>query len=122
MDNFSIHMAPMPRRYPTGLPVQSLGYVPRKRDHIRHPFQTLNFSLIVSGHGDYHFRGTRFEVRGPCVITQWPGEPMDYGPASGSTWEELYIIYDAATRAEFERRHLAQLHKPWWLIRRTTLT
>ncbi len=118
MDKIFIHMAPMPRRYPTGLPIQSLGYVPRKLDTVRHSFETLNFSLIVSGHGDYHFRGARFEVHGPCVITQWPGEPMDYGPAPGSTWEELFLIYDAATLAEFERRNLVQLHKPWWPIRR----
>ncbi len=108
----------MPRRYPTGLPVQSIGYVACKRDHIRHPFETFNFSLIVSGQGFYHFRGERFDVRGPCVITQWPGEPMDYGPVPGGAWEELYLIYDAATLAEFGRRNLAQLHKPWWPIRR----
>ncbi len=118
MDNFIIHMAPMPRRYPTGLPIQSLGYVPRKLDQVRHSFQTLNFSLITAGRGVYHFRGERFEVEGPCVITQWPGEPMDYGPVPGSSWEELYMIYDAGTIPEFERRNLAQLHKPWWPIRR----
>ncbi len=118
MDNFLIHMAPMPRRYPTGLPVQSLGYVPRKRDTVRHPFETLNFSLIISGRGVYHFRGERFEIEGPSVITQWPGEPMDYGPVPGCTWEELFMIYDAGTLAEFERRKLALLHKPYWPIRR----
>lgn len=118
MEFFFIHMAPMPRRYPTGLPVQSLGYVAHKRDHVRNPFATFNFSLIVSGRGVYHFRGACFEVEGPCVITQWPGEPMDYGPVSGSTWEELYMIYDAGTLAQFEQRNLAQLHKPYWPIRR----
>ncbi len=101
-----------------GLPVQSLGYVPRKRDTVRHSFETLNFSLIISGRGLYHFRGERFEIEGPCVITQWPGEPMDYGPMPGGSWEELYMIYDSGTLAEFECRKLATLHKPWWPIRR----
>jgi len=118
MDNFFIHLAPVPRRYPTGLPVQSVGYVPLKREHVRHPFATLNFSLILSGRGHYLFRGERFAIAAPCVITQWPGELMDYGPVGGSTWEELYLIYDAGTLAAFEQRNLARIHKPWWPIRR----
>ncbi len=108
----------MPRRYPTGLPVLSFGYELSKQHHVGHMFRTLNFSLIVSGRGLYHFRGERFEIEGPCVITQWPGEPMDYGPMPGGSWEELYMIYDAGTLAELERRNLAQIHKPWWPIRR----
>jgi AraC-like DNA-binding protein len=118
MDNFFIHMAPLPRLYPTELPVQSLGYVPHKRDHVRQVFETCNFSLILSGRGTYRYRGETFTVEGPCVITQFPHESMDYGPDPGTTWEELYIIYDGSAWPAFQMRNLAQLHKPWWPIRR----
>jgi transcriptional regulator GlxA family with amidase domain len=36
----------------------------------------------------------------------------------GETWEELYMIYEASTFSEFQKRNLAQLHKPCWPIRR----
>jgi len=120
MDNFSMHLAPLPRRFPATLAVQSVGYAPRKTEHVRRTFDSLNFSLILSGAGSYYFRGERMEVRGPCVITQWPGEPMNYGPDDGGSWEEFFMIYEAGTLAEFSRRNLAWLHKPYWPIRRET--
>lgn len=121
MDNFFKHMAPLPRRFPNGMPVQSVGYVARKTEMIRHAFSTFNFSVILSGRGVYHFSGERFDIQGPCVITQWPGEPMHYGPSEdGGSWEELFVIYEASVQEECQRRNLVQLHKPYWPIRRET--
>lgn len=121
MDDFIMHLAPLPRRFPGGLPVQSVGYMSKKSQKVQNTFSSCNFSLILSGSGVYNFRGERFEVKAPCVITQWPGEPMDYGPLPGGTWEELYIIYKSSAHEEFLRYNLIQLHKPYWSIRRETL-
>ncbi|MEI6788239.1 MAG: AraC family transcriptional regulator [bacterium] len=122
MDEFFIHLAPRPRRFPTGLTVQSVGYMPCKTDTVRHVFSTFNFSMILSGCGVYHLRGERFDIQAPCVITQWPGEVMHYGPteATGGRWEEFYIIYEGAAKDECLRRNLVQIHKPYWPIRRDT--
>lgn len=121
MDDIFIHMAPLPRRYPAGLPVQSIGYMSKKAGKVRHAFSSCNFSLILSGRGIYNFRGERFEIKAPCVITQWPGEPMDYGPLPGETWEELYMIFKETAYDHFLRCNLIQSHKPFWLIRRESL-
>ncbi|NQU40752.1 MAG: helix-turn-helix transcriptional regulator [Lentisphaerae bacterium] len=121
MDDFTIHTAPLLRRMPSGLPVQTIGYSSHKRDRVGRVFSSFNFSFILSGGGTYHFRGEVLPVEAPCVITQWPGAPMDYGPSGRWVhWEELYLTYSAAQMEELARRGLVTEGKPLWPVRRDT--
>ena len=121
MDDFTTHLAPFPRRLPSGLPVQSIGYDSHKTNRVAHSFPTFNFSIILSGGGSYTFQGRTYRVESPCVITQWPDEPMDYGPDPTSPyWEELYLIYPAAALDALRARGLALERKPMWPVRRAT--
>lgn len=121
MENLFIHLAPFPRRMPSGIPVDSVGYISRKNDWMRRTFTTFNFSLILSGEGSYTFRGETTQFQAPAVITQWPGEHVEYGPTGESgAWEELYFIYAPETLPELTRRNLALDRKPFWCVRRTT--
>jgi AraC-like DNA-binding protein len=114
MDFSSIHLAPLPRRFPGMLPVATVGYIPHKRDWIRHPFQTFNFSFILKGAGLYRTAQREWEVRAPCVITQWPGVHVEYGPHL--EWEELYLIYDAAHMPTLRRSAFVKDGKPVWYL------
>jgi AraC-like DNA-binding protein len=119
MDNFSKHLAPLPRRFPCGLPLDSVGYSFRKQDWVDRRFTSFNFSLILSGGGIFRMDGEEVKVKAPCVITQWPGRHMEYGPCGDySSWEELYLIYSADMMAELRRRGLATERKVVWHIRR----
>ena len=113
-----MHLAPMPRRHPTDVPVQSIGYVRAKHEHIDRTFQTLNFSLLLRGAGTYEWQGKRYPVQAPCVITQWPDVEMHYGPLPGTAWEELFTIYAANTIPFFESRKLWSYDRPFWPIHR----
>jgi AraC-like DNA-binding protein len=121
MDNFSIHLAPVRRRFPNEVSVGSIGYCPQKRSPVNSTFSTLNFSFILSGGGSYHFRGKTTTLEAPCVITQWPGEPVRYGPsAPWDQWEELFMIFPAEQLPALKARHLAVEQKPIWQVRRPT--
>jgi len=114
MDFSSIHLGPLPRRFPALSPVATIGYIPRKRDWIRHPFGTFNFSFILKGAGLYRTAEREWEVRAPCVITQWPGVHIEYGPHL--EWEELYLIYDAANMPALRKSRLVTDGKPVWYL------
>jgi AraC-like DNA-binding protein len=119
MDNFFIHLAPVPRRLPSGLALETIAYNGRKTSHEHRVFETFNFSFILSGGGTFTFRGETTIVRAPCVFIQWPGELMDYGPGGAwDAWEELSLIYAADQLDELCRRNLALLRKPIWNVRR----
>lgn len=91
MDFSSKHVAAYERRFPLLPPVETIGYIPNKKQRIVHSFSSCNFSFVLSGKGDYVFRGKSYPVEAPCVLLQWPGDPMNYGP--DPAWEELYLIY-----------------------------
>ena len=119
MDNFFKHLAHYPRRFPSGLSLDSVGYTFRKQDWVDRRFNSFNFSLILSGGGVFRMNGQEQSVTAPCVITQWPGEHMEYGPTGKySSWEELFLIYPTDLMAELQRRRLAEIRKPVWHIRR----
>jgi AraC-like DNA-binding protein len=121
MDDFFIHLAPLPRRLPSGVSLESIAYNAEKTVHERRVFDTFNFSFILSGGGTFGFRGETTNVQAPCVFIQWPGEMMDYGPGrEWETWEELSLIYPADQLDELRRRNLALLRKPLWNVRRET--
>lgn len=114
MDNFTIHMSPLPRQFPHLLPVETIGYVPHKSGWVCHPFNSVNFSFIFSGCGEYRHPLGTWRVEAPCVITQWPGIYLEYGP--DREWEELYLIYPQELEGAFRKRNLIQPEKPLWTI------
>ena len=95
MDRQTRHPGPLKREISLLPRVASIGFLPAKRERIRLTFHSCNFSFIMQGRGDYLLRGKRWPVEAPCLLIQWPGEPMDYGPES--EWSELYFIYPPET-------------------------
>lgn len=114
MDDFSIHLDHLPRRFPLEARVAVIGHLAAKRDRVRHPFASINFSLVLAGSGDYRVRGVHHAVVAPAVLTQWPGEPMDYGPQP--TWRELYLIYPAAALGRFASLGIFDPARPMWSV------
>jgi AraC-like DNA-binding protein len=98
-DRCGRHLAPYRRGYPLLPQVESIGYMRRKTERIALTFGSCNYSFILSGRGDYILDGRKYRVEAPCVLLQWPGQPQNYGPASGETWEELFLIYPAGAEA-----------------------
>ncbi len=117
MDSITTHWAAYPRQFPSPTPVQNTGYLPAKTTWIDLAFPSCNFSLILSGAGVFHRKGVRHEVLAPCVITQWPGEHVHYGPSQGSAWEEFYLIYGPEHMAAFRRMGTVNTSRPVWPIR-----
>lgn len=108
------HLQPLARRHPSDLRVAHIGNVPNKTDTVKHEFSTYNFSFVLRGSGIYSFRGTTFSVKGPCVLRQWPGEPMSYGPHE--SWDELFLIYPLAAADALVRRGYIRSERPFWPI------
>ena len=101
--DLSRHFAGIKRSFNAAAQINSVGWCSHKICHINRTFNSYNFSLILQGRGTYRYQEKIYEVNAPCVITQWPGEMMDYGPET--TWEEFYIIYpESSGRALRERK------------------
>lgn len=108
------HIEPIPRRFPHGFEVSSIGYISKKRYRITTEFDSCNFSFILSGSGWYETKAGRVSVQAPCVITQMPGIPVDYSPEPH--WEELFLIYDARYLPVIEKRLFYDRSRPLWQI------
>jgi AraC-like DNA-binding protein len=118
MDYFTKHWAVYPRRFPSPCPLVSMGEVKKKDHRVRLTFQNCNFSFILRGRGDFCRKGRVWAVQAPFVITQWPGEPLDYGPPlPAETWDELFLIYDAKCMPWFRQRGFVDETRPVWPIR-----
>jgi AraC-like DNA-binding protein len=105
------------RRFPAAFPLILMDFIRHKRHWMRHAFGTCNFSLILRGRGEYRRFGRQWTVQAPCVVLQWPGEHVEYGPlAPDGTWDELYLMYDGTQRAAFEAQRLADPGEPVWPI------
>jgi len=115
MDFLIKHWAPFPRRFPFRFPVNSSNFV-TKKDWVRWAFESCNFSLILRGRGEFHCRGKVWPVEAPCVLTQVPGEFVEYGPPASETWDELYIIYDAKLVTQFKACGFVDARRPMWPI------
>jgi AraC-like DNA-binding protein len=114
--DFSIkHWAPFPRRFPSAFPVVNTDLLAQKHEWVRSKFATCNFSLILRGHGEFIRHGRLWNVKSPCVITQWPQEYLEYGPLDG-TWDELHIDYDATTMPKLIHCGLIDPERPVWPI------
>jgi len=118
MDEFTIHAAALPRRYPLGLPVATIGWQPRKRELVDRRFTTYNFSFVVEGTGSYRVDdGEAIAVRASWVVTQRPEHHHRYGPLRGGRWSELFLIYDAPEAAALRARGLLAEHRHAWPLR-----
>jgi AraC-like DNA-binding protein len=102
------------RRFPTGLPVRAIGYLPVKRDWVRRTFDRLSFSFILGGEGEYRLNGRTWPVQSPCVFIQYPGTTPEYGPRE--SWEELYINFVRELAPAAEARGLFALERPVWPV------
>jgi AraC-like DNA-binding protein len=105
------------RRFPSPCQVGKVGYL-RGKDHwIRFAFPTCNFSLVLRGQGEFWHLGRKWPVQAPCVLIQWPGEMLEYGPTGPEpTWDELYLLYGATEFPELQRQHLIDPSRPVWPI------
>lgn len=111
------HWNPFPRRFPFPFPVATAAFLPAKENWIRRAFPTCNFSFILHGRGDFFRKGQHYVVEAPCVITQWPGEFVEYGPTPpNGTWTELYLIYSSRMMKPFEKAGLIDTGRPVWPI------
>lgn len=117
IDIFPVYAAEMDRRKRRVFPLRALGYSREKTDWVDRSFSTLNFSFILKGGGFYHDGQREYRVEAPCVLTQWPDEPVRYGPGGAwSEWEELYLIYARENRPRMENALLADRSHPVWTI------
>ncbi len=110
-----LHAGHFSRQLAATPPVAVISSAFEKRNRVRTVFNNCNFSLILSGRGSYLYRGRELPVEAPCVITQWPGEPMDYGALT--SWNEIYFIYPPETEEGFRRAGLLSMERPIWPIR-----
>lgn len=119
MDFSTKHWTAFTRRYPSMFQVVNANYVPAKDHWVRTAFSTCNFSFILRGRGELHRFGKIWPIVAPCVLTQWPGEYVEYGPVHlpEGTWDELYITYAAETKPRFEANRLIDPARPVWPIR-----
>jgi AraC-like DNA-binding protein len=105
------------RRFPAPFPLATANFIERKAEWIRRTFDTCNFSVILKGRGCFKRLGVVHEVVAPCVITQWPGESLEYGPSPElATWDEFYLIYGAELMPRFEAIGLVDRARPVWPI------
>lgn len=119
MDGFTIHLGPIPRRYPAAAQVSVVCHLPHKQGLVDNGFDSWNFSFILSGAGDYRVDGTGGPITTPCVITQRPGPHYRYGPGEGDSWEELYLIYRADQAEALHRLGLMEADRHWWRVGRS---
>jgi AraC-like DNA-binding protein len=118
--NRLMHIGHLPRRFPSDLAVDNVGYIPHKTGWVRHRFGSYNFSFILSGGGEYWCDGRLWPVQAPCVITQAPGLLFEYGPSGQWTeWEELFLIYNQNRIPALEKMGLIRRDVPAWNIKDT---
>lgn len=116
MDLLVKHWGGYTRRFPSTLPVTTTSYIDKKSAWVRRHFHVCAFSLILRGRGEFNRLGRMWPVQAPCVITQWPGEYLEYGPAKDETWDEFYVVYEPGLMPRFHRCKLIDPARPVWPI------
>jgi len=117
MDFLIKHWAPYSRKFPAPFHLVSMDFVRKKNHWTRHRFNTCNFSLVLRGRGEFRRLGKTWKVESPCVITQWPGEYVEYGPLSlEEGWDELYLIYQKSDFGRLRKNGLIDVDLPVWPI------
>ncbi|NLW85874.1 MAG: AraC family transcriptional regulator [Planctomycetes bacterium] len=114
MDDFCIHVGALHRGFPGPPQLWSVGHIARKTAWVRKAFQSFNYSFVLRGRGEYRTAEGTFAVVAPCVMTQWPGVHVEYGPHDA--WEELYMIYRPEALPDLLRMKLADVRKPLWFV------
>jgi AraC-like DNA-binding protein len=114
MDDFAINTTASSRRFPSRMPILVMGHHPAKTRMISTKFISFNYSFILKGSGRYRIDERTYEVKAPCVFTQWPGVHVEYGPARA--WEEVFLIYHQKLLPEMSRRGFARRDRPIWNI------
>jgi len=119
MDFATKHWSAFIRRHPSSFPVINAAYIAAQDHWVRSTFPTCNFSFVLRGRGELHRFGKVWPIVAPCVLTQWPGERVEYGPhhPPEGTWDELYITYAAETKPHLEAALLIDPERPVWPIR-----
>ena len=119
MDFGTKHWGAFTRRHPSAYQVINAAPAFAKNHWVRMAFASCNFSFILRGRGEFHRLGRVWAVEAPCVITQWPGESLEYGPlgAPVETWDEFYLTYTGETKARFEAARLIDGERPVWPLR-----
>jgi AraC-like DNA-binding protein len=103
-----------PRRFHSHFTVVRVGRFPHKTGWVDNRFDTVNFSFVLSGAGEYRLDGAVHQVSAPCVITQWPEQHFNYGPLE--EWDELFVCFSSACRESLELRGLLNTRKPVWYL------
>jgi len=114
----NVHVGHLPRRFPSPVPVDTIGYIPHKTNWIRCRFLSYNFSFILSGGGEYWIGDVCWRVQAPCVLTQAPKTLQEYGPGGEwREWEELYFNYDGTKVSALDQMGLIRHDTPVWNIK-----
>jgi AraC-like DNA-binding protein len=74
----------------------------------------VNFSFILSGHGEYTCPDGTWPVAAPCVLTQWSDVPFYYGP--DSTWEEFFVCFPRKYYSQFLKNGMMSTARRLWPI------
>lgn len=114
MDNLFKHLGPLKRQYTYQPPIQSVACLSKKTKWIDGTFRTTNFSFILSGSGKYTCIDGTWEVKAPCVLTQWPVDPFYYGPCS--EWKEFYVCFPGESYQQFLDSGLMSTNRRIWPI------
>lgn len=86
------------------------GFLNEKQQRVKRMFDTCSFSFVLSGTGTYIHRGRVIRVMAPCLLLQWPGELMDYGP--DKAWDEAFLSYSVDEFENFKRAKLIDTDNP----------
>ena len=99
-----------PRRFSLLPPIMYAGFLAEKRHRVERLFDTCSFSFVLSGRGTYVHRGRVIRVTPPCLLLQWPGEPMNYGP--DVAWDEAFLTYSGDLLETFRKCGFMDLDNP----------
>ncbi len=119
LEHFLKHLAHLPRKLGNRLQATDLCYIFAKKNWITCTYDSYGFSFILEGRGTYSVNGAARRVIAPCVLTQWPGEAMNYGP--DEQWYELYITYAREMGPLLRQRGYFQQNRPIWSLGDTSV-
>ena len=106
------------RAIPYHLPVQYVGYLPKKRQMVEATSmlaKCVSFNFILSGRGAYWRNGRKFDILAPCVF--FFGDIGDARTKPQGQWEELYIVYPADSLPVLQASGYAQADRPVWPVK-----
>lgn len=101
MDGISIYMEKkfryyydFKRQFNSSLPVVFAGVINGKDYQTNFNFKLTSYSFIDRGRGYMRVNGKKtYEIKAPCMLMQYPGAKLEYGPCKGETWDEIFFSY-----------------------------